>query len=121
MVGLVSAGGRVGSTAFMFSFYYFVVLVVFNIFVSFIIDGLTSIDLEGDDAVDEKVQKFKELIDAQPDDGFEVIVKPRGSQNATQQRATRCVPPLVHRGSDSQLLRCSALLQRGACGFSMPA
>jgi len=81
-LGLVSTGGRVGSTAFMFSFYYFVVLVVFNIFVSFIIDGLTSIDLEGDDAVDEKVQKFKELIDAQPDDGFEVIVKPRGSQNA---------------------------------------
>ena len=78
-LGLVSRGGKWCSIAFNFSFYYIGVLVGFNIFVSFIIDGLTSEDPDAAE-LPEVLMSFEKLLAENPEPGFKVIVRAHGGQ-----------------------------------------
>jgi len=89
-IGLVNAAGLAGSTAFFFSFYYLGVYVVFNVFVSFIIDGLMSDNLAASIQADakqgsSKLESFYEQLRHAPEAGFDVVVEQKGGQDAVYQ------------------------------------
>ena len=85
-LGLASQSGLFWSTAFFMSYYYFGVLILFNIFVSFIIDGLSGYEPEELDQVPDEIASFLEELRKHPEEGFEVTYITRTSQDTVYQK-----------------------------------
>ena len=68
------------------SYFYIVFFVFFNIFVSFIIDGLSGYEPEELDQVPHEIASFLEELRKHPEEGFEVTYIARTSQDTVYQK-----------------------------------